>query len=217
MIVTPIILAAGESRRMGTPKALLDFDGVTTLAMVLDTCLRSDAAMPILVLGHRESDVMAGIPAGVSVQIAVNAHYRMGQTSSLKAGLRALPRETDAFILFPVDVPLVRVSTVDALILAGAAAGATGPAGAAKASERPIVVPTFRGRRGHPAFFHRTLVNEFLALGDDEPAHTVLHRDPVRVYEVPVEDEAIVMGLNTPEDYQAALTTYRAGGASRVG
>jgi len=218
VIVTPIILAAGESRRMGTPKALLDFDGVTSLAMVLDTCLRSDAAMPILVVGHKESEVMAGIPAGVTVQVAVNAHWPHGQTSSLKVGLRALPPEADAFLLYPIDVPLIRVSTVDALILAGASAAvAAPPATPAQPTRRPIVVPTWRGRRGHPAFFHRSLVSEFLALGDDEPAHLVLRVNPSRVFEVPVEDEAIVLGLNSPEEYRTALAAYRAGRPSRVG
>jgi molybdenum cofactor cytidylyltransferase len=218
VIVTPIILAAGESRRMGSPKALLDFDGVTSLAMVLDTCLRSDAAMPVLVVGQKESEVMAGIPAGFTLRVAVNARYQLGQTSSLKAGIRALPAEADAFLLYPVDVPLIRVSTVDALILAGAAAeGAVAPAGAPVTSRRPIVIPTFRGRRGHPALFHRSLVSEFLALGDDEPAHTVVRKNAARVFEVPVEDESILTALNTPEEYRAALAAYRAGGPSRVG
>lgn len=191
MSYTPIILAAGESRRMGTPKALLDFDGKTCLEIVLDTCRRSRAASPIVVLGFREADIRPYVPPGIIV--IVNRAYQLGQTSSLKAGLGGLPQESEGILLLPVDCPLVRPATIDALLLA----------------TRPIVLPVYEGKRGHPALFQRRVVSELLALADEQPAHDVVRRDAARVAELSVDDPGVVLRLNTPEEYERALAAYR--------
>jgi molybdenum cofactor cytidylyltransferase len=192
MIITPVILAAGESSRMGIPKALLDFDGVSALDLILRTCRQSGAAAPIVILGASADRIRSTLPSGITTK--TNADFRNGQTSSLKAGLRILPPEADGFLLFPVDLPLVRPATVERI---GAAAG-------------PIVVPVHAGRRGHPARFERTLVTEFLALADHQPAHQILRSDPGRVTEIDVEDPAVIRKMNTPEEYQDGLRAFRA-------
>ncbi len=191
MKVTPLILAAGESRRMGRPKALLDFDGTSCLEMVLEICRRSRALPPLVVLGFSADKVRPVLPAGT--QVVVNADYARGQISSLKAGLEAVPADSDGFLLFPVDFPLVAPETVNALI----------------DSEGMIAIPTYGESRGHPARFHGSLVKEFLALTDDQPAHVVVRKDPSRVVELAVEDPAVVMKMNTPEEYEFCLAAYR--------
>lgn len=188
--ITPIILAAGESSRMGSAKALLEFGGQSSLQQILNCCERSGAADPIVVLGHRAEDIAAAVPGGV--QVVVNQAYRRGQTSTLKTGLKALPPRADGFLLFPVDVPLVQVGTIDLLLQ----------------NDMAIVVPTHGGKRGHPALCRRPIVDEFLALGDDDPAHLVIRKDPGRVAEIAVDDPAVVMRLNLPEDYQHWLAWF---------
>lgn len=191
MRFTPLILAAGESSRMGTPKALLDFDGLTCLDLVLRACRRPRCTAPLVVVGAAADRIRAALPAGTAV--VDNPGFRHGQTSSLKTGLRSLPPDADGFLLFPVDFPLVRSETVDRILTTDGA----------------IVIPLHAGRRGHPARFGAATVAEFLALGDDEPAHRVVRRDPDRVVEVPVDDEAVVMRMNTPAEYRDCLRIHR--------
>lgn len=193
MKTVPVILAAGESIRMGAPKALLDFDGRSGLELILETCGRTRAAEPIVVLGAAADRIRPVVPAGVTV--TVNSGYRTGRTSSLKTGLRILPPDADAFLLFPVDLPLVRPDTVDRIL----------------AAPGVIAVPVHGGRRGHPARFDRDLVAEFLALADDEPAYRVVRSDPDRVVEIDVDDPAVVRKMNTPEEYLDGLRFFRAG------
>lgn len=191
MSLTPIILAAGESKRMGRPKALLDFDGRTAIELILAACQSSTPSHPLVVLGYAAEEIRKALPAGI--RSVVNPNYRRGQTSSLKRGLEALPERCSGFLIYPVDCPLVQAKTLDRLLSASF----------------PICVPTFEGRRGHPAVIDRLLLDEFLALGDDEPAHVVLKREPKRVREVAVNDPGVVMKLNTPGDYETALRYFR--------
>lgn len=191
MAYATIILAAGMSRRMGTPKALLDFDGLTALELVIETCTLSGAGAPIVVLGHDAATIRRTIPA--EVRVVVNLDYERGQTSSLKAGLTALAPDVDGILLFPVDCPLVGPETIHLL----------------SAASRPIAVPIYGGRRGHPARFSASILDEFRALEDSRPAHEVVRREPDRVEEVMVDDPGVVMRLNTPEDYTAALAAWR--------
>jgi len=175
---------------MGSAKALLEFGGQSSLKHILNCCERSGTADPIIVLGHQADDIAAAVPDGV--QVVVNQDYRRGQTSTLKTGLMVLPSHVDGFLLFPVDVPLVQAGTIDLLLQ----------------NEMPIVIPTHGAKRGHPALCRRGIVDEFLALGDDEPAHLVIRKDPGRVAEIAVDDPAVVMRLNFPEDYQRWLAWY---------
>lgn len=191
MKTTPLILAAGESSRMGTPKALLDFDGTSCLELILRSCARSKAASPLVVLGFAAAEVRSILPAGIrSVE---NPDFLLGQTSSLQLGLRRLPADSGNFLLFPIDFPLVRRETIDILL----------------ATPGEIVIPTHGGKRGHPARFGGSLVAEFLRLRPDEPAHQVVRRDPSRVVEIPVEDSEVVQRMNRPEEYRACLERFR--------
>ncbi len=191
MKTTPLILAAGESNRMGTPKALLDFDGVSCLELILRTCARSTAGSPLVVVGFAAEKIRSILPAGIrSVE---NPEFLLGQTSSLQVGLQNLPADSDNFLLFPIDFPLVRRETIDVLV----------------SIPGEIVIPTHAGKRGHPARFRCSVVAEFLRLRPDEPAHQVVRSDPSRVVEIPVEDSEVVRRMNRPEEYRACLERFR--------
>src|SRR5690242_15293299 len=111
--LTPIILAAGASSRMGRPKALLEFDGRRCLELALSAV--GGYGTPIVVLGPNHEEVRAAVALD-EVRIAYNLRVESGQTASLKAGLALLPPEAEAFFFLPVDLPLLTPADVGRIV-----------------------------------------------------------------------------------------------------
>jgi CTP:molybdopterin cytidylyltransferase MocA len=191
--VVAIVLAAGEGRRIGGPKALLRLGDDTFLARACGLLARPGVASVIAVLGAEEERVRAeaGVPPDVTV--VVNRRWREGMLSSVWRGLDAAEAAgAEAALLQPVDHPLVEPATVDRVVQALAASSA-------------IAVPTWEGRRGHPGGFHRSVFAELRAAPPHHGARAVLAADPARVVHVP-GDPGCVAGVDTPADYERALS-----------
>lgn len=189
-MIAGLILAAGESSRMGRDKALLPYRGRTFLESIIHT-LREAGIVPIaVVLGHHAEEIQKALKLE-GVEVVINPDYRLGQTSSLQAGLRALENPNlEAVMLCLVDHPAVSAATVLAL------------ADSSKQSPAPVVIPTHQGQRGHPVVIARKLFPELLSLGPVEGANTVIHkyRDAARFLEV--EDPGILFDVDDPETYR---------------
>lgn len=188
----PVILAAGASIRMGSPKPLLDLGGKTALARVLEACRGAALPRPVVVLGHHAEEVRRGVDLS-GATVVLNQEPERGMASSLQEGLRAMPAEARGFLIFPADYPLV---TWRELVLLE------------EAFERDpkgrIYVPAFESRRGHPVACDRAIAAEFLALPPDAPAHLVIRSDPSRVVEVKVENPWVCRDLDSPDDVKDA-------------
>lgn len=192
-MIAAIILAAGASERMGYPKALLTYRGQPFLAGVLSACEAVGIEMRVVVLGYHADKIKSEMDLG-DAHVVESAELDAGPIGSIRAGLRFLEgKPVEGVVIWPVDRPHVAVASVSAI------------ADAFRAGHQPIVVPTHGGSRGHPVLFGRDVFAELLAAPDDEGARTVVHRDPGRVLEVPVEDAAVLEDLNTPEDYKRLL------------
>ena len=182
---------------MGRPKALLEFDGVRCIDLVLSACKRAGIAETIVVLGHRAEELAKAL--ATDVRTVVNANYEAGQTSSLKTGLARLPQECEGFLLFPVDFPLVSDNDI-ALLL---------EAFRAEDEDAKVFIPSFAMKRGHPVLLAGDLRPELMNLGDDEPARKVILRDESRIRYVNVENPGVVEDMDTTEDYRRLLALYR--------
>ena len=182
---------------MGRAKALLDFDGLTAVERILETCRKAELARPIVVVGHDPEPIRAKL-AGAECAVVENPDWKRGQTSSIQRGLRALPAGSEAFLLWPVDLPLAAETTVGALL------------GVWKKRNpfKRIWLPVFEGKRGHPALFDLELAGEFQTLRADAPAHQVVRKDAARLREVPVSDPFVAAPLNTPEEYEKLLAEF---------
>ena len=191
-LTTAIVLAAGASSRLGQSKALVPIGGRPAIARLCAT-LRESGCPVIVVLGAKETEIRAAVP--LFAKTLPNPDWESGRTSSIQVGLRTVWRD-DNIIVAPVDHPAVNVRTVSALLRA----------------KGEIRVPTFEGKRGHPVYFSHALRDEILALGKDEPLHKVVHNDPARVTEVPVDDPAILLNLDTPDDLKN-LEAHLSGGS----
>jgi CTP:molybdopterin cytidylyltransferase MocA len=183
--VAAIVLAAGEGRRMGGPKALAPLGGGTFASAVASVFDRPDVAARIAVLGAESERVAreAGWPE--SVALVVNPHWAQGMLTSVWAGLDAAEAQgIDAVLLHPVDNPLVTPATVGA-VLAALAEGAT------------IAVPSHAGRRGHPAGFARAAFAALRAAPLGRGARAVLELRPDWVVHVPCGSDCLV-DIDTP-------------------
>jgi CTP:molybdopterin cytidylyltransferase MocA len=188
---------------MGRPKPLLDFDGKTCLDLVVTAGRKAGCTPIVLVLGADAERIRAGCREVEGTIVVINDRPERGQTSSVKAGLAALPAEIGPFFVLPADHPLVEAGTFQAL---DRALGGSDP-------DRSIAIPTHEGRRGHPVLFgagHRPGV---LALDDADPLRGYIRAREADVALVAAADPGIIMGMNTDEEYRVALSAYRRGGA----
>ncbi len=185
-----LILAAGESRRMGSPKALLAYRGESFLDTL--TGLLARVCSPVIVvLGAEAERIRAGI-ARPAIFVH-NQDYRRGQTSSLQCGLRALPAAADGVLFALVDHPAVAPETLDRLLEPG------GP-------ER-VRIPRFHGQKGHPIWFSRDLIPEFLALPAGGAARDVVRAHTSETAFLDVEDQGILADIDDPEAYRRLMGT----------
>jgi molybdenum cofactor cytidylyltransferase len=188
-MIHAIVLAAGESRRMGKPKPLLRFGDTTFLERILFVLRRSDVGGTTVVLGARADVIRASVDLS-GTNVVLNEDYVQGQLSSLIKGLKSLPPDTDAMLLCLVDHPFVTTDIVNRLI------------GTFRGTGRPIVLPVFNGRRGHPALFARSLFQELVDAPPDRGARHVVSSHEDGVLEVDVPDRAVLTTIDTPEDYR---------------
>ncbi len=189
MTLAGIILAAGESRRMGTDKALLPYAGTTFLEHLIELLLPRVAPV-IVVLGHHASEIRATLPDRSGVAIVVNSNYPSGQLSSLQTAIRALPASSQGALITLVDHPAVAASTLDLLIERFRSSGAS------------LVIPRYQGRRGHPVLFSRAILDELAALPSTATAKQVVHAHQDDTLNEDVGDPGVLKDIDTPADYE---------------
>lgn len=194
--VDAIVLAAGESSRMGRPKPLLPLNGGTFLGHLLDEIRASRVSQTLIVLGHHPEVVLEAMPEIAPIAI-VNEEYQLGQLSSLHAGLREVGDTPDAVLMCLADHPFVTREVVDAIIVAH------------ERTHRPIIVPTYGGGRGHPTLFARPLFAELLAAPLDQGARVVVRAHADEVLELVTEEAGVLADVDTPQQYEQWLSYWR--------
>lgn len=194
MKVIAIILAAGEGRRMGGPKPLLRLGDGTLLTHVVDRLWRPGVQGVCAVIGHEAERVRAEAEAA-GIAVVDNPDYREGMLSSVRCGIAyATEQGADAALVHPVDHPLIAPATVDRVV-AALEAGAT------------IAVPTWEGRRGHPAGWSRRVWAALEAAPPELGARAVLADHPEWVVHVE-GDEGCRRGLNLREEYDRLVREW---------
>jgi len=188
LFISALLLAAGESKRMGRPKLLLPLGGSTIIEQAVDNLLGSRVDEVVVVVGYRAQELERKI-ARKPVKIVRNRRYRQGMSTSLIAGLSAIDRRAQAIMVALADQPFVESPLIDELLEEF------------KKHDRGILVPVCQGRRGHPVVLSLKYRERLLALRGDVGARQLIEENPDDVLEVPVESEGVNVDLNTPEDY----------------
>jgi CTP:molybdopterin cytidylyltransferase MocA len=194
--IAAVILSAGFSERMGRFKPLLPLGTRTIIERVVNTFQSAGIGEILVVTGYRAADVRQAVSA-LPVRCVANTDYMKGMFSSVLAGIQRLSEDCRAFFVHPADIPLVKPQTIRQL------AGAFG-------EDSPVVLyPTFDGRRGHPPLIAASLIPRILMWSGSGGLRAVLtgHHDDSA--ELAVNDEGILMDLDTPEDYQRMRTRFR--------
>jgi CTP:molybdopterin cytidylyltransferase MocA len=192
MSLAGVVLAAGRSERMGTPKALLDFRGEPFVIRILEALEALDVKPRVVVLGPDAPRIRPALAARECL-IVENPDVAGGPISSLRAALAVLePLRPAALLAWPVDLPQVRVATIERLVEAYRRSGAH------------AVVPSFAERRGHPVIWDRSLFAalETSSAATRHGARAVLYEHAAELVTVAVDDPAVIDDLNTPEDYE---------------
>ena len=192
MGVAGVVLAGGASERMGRSKALLDFRGVPFVVRILEALEALDMKPRLVVLGPDAPRIRPSLATHDCV-IIEQPDLAAGEIGSLRAALAALePVRPSAILAWPVDLPHVRVATIERLLERYRLAPA------------PAVVPAFAERRGHPVLWDRTLFEELSesSVATRHGGRAVLLAHEAELATVPVDDPAVIDDLNTPEDYE---------------
>ncbi len=192
MKIVGIILAAGLSTRMGTIKSLLPWGQYFLLDRVIAHACRSQLDSVIVVLGHEAETLEEKIDFKES-EVIINPDYGMGQSSSLKAGLGALPADTDGAMFLLGDQPFVGVNIINTLI------------DAFQKQQSSLTIPTHHGKRGNPVLVHRTIFEMIRELSGDTGARVLFGKLSERIQEVDVGDPGIHLDVDTIEDYHELL------------
>jgi molybdenum cofactor cytidylyltransferase len=195
-----ILLAAGESRRMGYPKPLLKLGSRTFIEILAAAMLQSVARLIVVVGAHRDA-VRGAIPADPRILVIENPDFFKGQLSSIKAALPQVGAEAAGALIHLADHPMVRAETFAAVVDSYWRVG------------KPIAIARHQGRRGHPVLFAREMFVELAAAPEDQGARAVVAADPSRVAYVDVDDPGVLTDLDTPEDLERAGLARPPGGA----
>ena len=186
--VTALVLAAGRSSRMGpTNKLLAEVNGAPLVARAVDAALASQAANVIVVTGHQGESVARAL-ADRPVTFVHNPAFADGLSSSLRAGLAAVPSESDAVVVCLGDMPRVASAVIDRLIAAYS-----------PLEGRAICIPTTHGKQGNPVLWDRAFFTEMAALTGDAGAKRLIGQHADRLCEVPVDDAGILYDVDTPD------------------
>jgi len=191
-MVSAILLAAGESKRLRMPKLLLPFGKSTILEQTIDNLLNSRVDEVIVVLGHRAEEMMRKL-ANRPVKIAINPIYHQGMSTSIVKGLSLVNNRAQAIMVALADQPLINSQTINRLIEESLG------------YDKGIVIPTYQAERGHPVIFASEYKEELLGLKGDIGGRQTIKQHPNDTLEVIADSKAITMDINTINDYYTHL------------
>jgi molybdenum cofactor cytidylyltransferase len=190
-VIVAVVLSAGESSRMGQPKALLPIDGQTFIERIVAALKQTKVGKIIVILGHNARELQSKI-SHLPVEILINTDYKLGQLSSLQLAVRNLQPDLDCdgMLVHLVDHPYLAPALVEEMIRRF------------YETRKRIIVPIFHGKRGHPVIFSNALFDEILSAPMEEGAKAVVNAHRAETLEIETEEEGIAVDIDTPELYQ---------------
>ncbi len=197
MLISAIVLAAGESRRMGDEnKLLLPFRGKTVIEYTIQAVTESMAHECIVVVGH-EADEITGALSNLDVQVVLNEAYRSGMSTSIHAGINAANQTSIGYMICLSDMPLILPTEYNALISAYLEIY--------KIDRKAIVVPRHQNQRGNPVIISSTYTSDILALTGGIGCREIIKHNTDHVFFHDLQLDHVLRDIDTPESYMSLL------------
>lgn len=194
--IAAIVPAAGQGSRMGGGKLLLPVGDATVVERTVQSLLEVPVADLVVVIGTYGLAVKHQFQK-LPVRLVVNPVSSSEMLDSIKCGLKVIdPKGIDAFLVLPADMPLVLPKTVRQLV------------SALLNSDKPIAVPVFKGRRGHPVVFRSELYEQVLNFQSPQGIRPLVHGGAFQILQVEVDDEGVIADLDSWDDYRRILKLW---------
>jgi molybdenum cofactor cytidylyltransferase len=187
-MISAILLGAGESKRMGKNKLLLPLGKKTIIERCLENLLRSDVEEVVVVINKKMKEIVDRFKEG-NVKVVLNPYYRSGMSSSIRYGLRFINPKNDGILIALGDQPFLKSKTINALIRKFAQ------------GKKGIVLPIYKGKKGHPVIFHKRYRNDLLKLRGDVGGKSIIEKYPEDIELYPVRSKSIIKDIDTWKDY----------------
>ena len=194
-MICAIVLAAGQSKRMGLQKLLLHFAGKTVISYIVDQLTASLVDEVYVVVGSHREQVSREL-SGRPVSIVYNPDYKSDMLSSVRCGLRAISKQCKAVLVALGDQPSVTTKLVDRMLENFTS------------SQKQILVPLYDGKRGHPIIFSAAYRDEILTDYDDIGLRGLLYNHKEDIFELPVHMSGVLSDMDYPEDYRRELAFF---------
>ena len=188
-----IVLAAGESKRMGSPKMLLPYNDVTIIEQVIRNLMDSNVDRVVVVVGSDREEIMK-VTRRYDVFHCYNQDYKSGMLSSVKCGFYSLPEGCLAALIMPGDQPMTGPGEINRVI------------STFTESDKGLVMASYNGRRGHPLIVDMKYLDEVLSLPEREGLRTLAGKHPEDVLESGTDDPSVLRDIDTQEDYMNEIS-----------
>ena len=195
-MICAIVLAAGQSRRMGVQKLLLPFGSKTVITHIVDQLTASSVDEVHVVVGCQGKRVSRELSSR-PVSIVNNSNYKSGMLSSVRCGLQAITQQCRAVLVALGDQPSVTTKLIDQMLQTFAS------------TEKQILMPLYQGKRGHPIMFSAAYRKEILTHYDNVGLRGLLYAHKDDIYELPVTTSGVLSDMDCPEDYRRELAIIR--------
>jgi len=191
-MICAIVLAAGQSKRMGAQKLLLPFGGKTVISHIVDQLIKSSVDEVYVVIGSQGELIISEL-SGRSVSIVNNPNFKSGMLSSVRCGLRAINKQCKTVLVALGDQPSVTTKLIGQMLQSFAS------------TEKQILVPLYDDKRGHPIIFSSVYRDDILTRYDDIGLRGLLYAHEEDIYELSVQIPGVLSDMDYPQDYQREL------------
>jgi molybdenum cofactor cytidylyltransferase len=190
MMISAILLAAGQSKRMnGENKLTKEIQGIPLIKHSVKNILAASIDELIIVLGHQKEIVEKLIDKNEKIKFVFNKNFESGMASSIKTGLYNLSEKTEAFFICLGDMPMVNHDIYNQLIKSK--------------DNKEIIVPTYKGQQGNPVLFNKSMKEKVIDISGDSGAKKILELNKAKILNLEMNDQRIAKGFNTQNDFSS--------------